>query len=196
MSRIIRDVSIAAFAYGTRPSAGTPQDVQRAQGGAQVPLKAFVLQDVQGLFGGQSIWATADRTAYVQLVGHRAGESGLWEKRYRIALSAEQWAEVERLVGAHHLLTVKMPERPGVPDEAHPLIMVRSVNGRTTNTRTSIRSTRSCFACVARGASWFAKARTSGSGTRPGSSGRNRYFLNVPSFGPRAVLSICLIAPR
>ena len=89
-----------------------------------VPLKSFALQDVQGLFGGHAIWAAEDRTAIVQVVGPPpAGQSGLWEKRYKNTLTAEQWSEVERLVGAHRMATVKMPERPGVPDEAHPIIV-------------------------------------------------------------------------
>ena len=70
------------------------------QPGPPVPLKSFVLHDVQGLFGGEAIWAAEDRTALVQVVGQSpADQSGLWEKRYKITLTAEQWVEVERLVG-------------------------------------------------------------------------------------------------
>ncbi|CEF49235.1 unnamed protein product [uncultured bacterium] len=102
-----------------------------------MPLKSFVLHDVQGLFGGHAIWAAEDRAVFVQVVGPPppAGQSGLWEKRYKATLTAEQWAEVERLVGAHHLLTAKMPERPGLPDEAHPIIVVVTRAGATANVR-------------------------------------------------------------
>jgi|SRR5208282_5140514 len=93
--------------------------------GPPVPLRSFTLHDVQGLRGGHAIWAADDCTASVQVVGRPpAGQSGLWEKRYKTKLTAEQWAEVERLVGAHHLLTARVPERPGVPDEPHPIIVV------------------------------------------------------------------------
>ena len=109
-----------------------PRWTQRGIEAQTVPLEALVLQDVQGLFGGQSLWVSADRTAYVQLVGRRAGEPALWERRYKTTLTAEEWAEAERLIRAHHLLTVKMPNRPGVPDEAHPVITIVTRAGATT----------------------------------------------------------------
>lgn len=106
------------------------------QPGSPVPLKAFVLHDVQGLFGGHAVWAAEDQTAFVQVVGPPpAGQSGLWEKRYKTTLTADQWAEVERLVGAHHLAAVKVPERPGVPDEAHPVIMAVPTAGAAVKVR-------------------------------------------------------------
>lgn len=104
--------------------------------GPPVSLKSFTLHDAQGLFGGCALWAAEDRTAFVQSVGHlRAGRAGLWEKRYKINLTAEQWREVEQLVGAHHLLTTKMAERPGVPDEAQPIIVVVPQAGATVKLR-------------------------------------------------------------
>jgi hypothetical protein len=97
----------------------------KRQPGPPVPLKSITLHDVQGLFGGHAIWAAQDRTAYVQVVGSPpVGRSGLWEKRYKTKLTVEQWAEIERLVGAHYLLSAKMQERSGVPDEAHPIILM------------------------------------------------------------------------
>ena len=95
------------------------------QPGPPVPLHSIVLHDVQGLFGGRRLWAADDRTAIVQVVGRPpAGHSGLWEKRYQFKLSEGEWAEVERLVGAHPQHPPKVPQRPGVPDEARPAIMV------------------------------------------------------------------------
>jgi hypothetical protein len=106
------------------------------QPGPPVSLKSIVLHDVQGLFGGHALWATNDRTAIVQVVGHPlAGQSDLWEKRYKARLTAEQWTEVERLVGAHHFLTIKLPDRQGIPDEAHPIIAVVPKSGTTAKTR-------------------------------------------------------------
>jgi hypothetical protein len=100
--------------------------------GPPVPLKSFILHDVQGLFGGQALWASEDGTAFVQLVGRPpAKQRGLWEKRYKIKLTAEQWAEVERLVGAQRFLTLHVPERTGEPDEARPSIVVVTKSGKT-----------------------------------------------------------------
>lgn len=103
--------------------------------GPPVPLKSFALHEVHGLFG-HAIWAAEDRTAFVQVVGlPPAGHSGLWEKRYKTTLTAEQWVEVGRLVGVHRLAAVKVPERPGVPDEAHPIIVVVPESGGTVKVR-------------------------------------------------------------
>ena len=109
----------------------TSHPLETAQPGA-VRLKQFALQDVQGLFGGQSIWAAEDRTTYVQRVGHEQGKPGLRESRYKLTLTADQWAEVERLVGAHNLLNAKMGTRPGVMDEARPAITLVTRAGTTT----------------------------------------------------------------
>jgi hypothetical protein len=88
------------------------------------------------LFGGRALWVAEDRTAIIQVVGPAPeGQSGLWEKRYKCKLSAEQWAEVERLAGAHHLLTFKEPQRPGIPDEAHPIIVLVTQTGVTAKAR-------------------------------------------------------------
>ncbi len=100
--------------------------------GPPVPLKSFVLYDVQGMTGDDALWVGEDRVAIVQVVGDGpAGQPGLWEKRYKAAISPEKWAEVERLVGAHHLLSVEPPSRPAGPDETHPLIQVVMKDGRT-----------------------------------------------------------------
>lgn len=90
--------------------------------GPPVSLRSFVLHDVQGLEGGWALWAAEDRAATVQVVG-RGREGGLWDKRYAITLTPEQWAEVERLFGAHHLAAVKPPTRKAIPEETHPIIM-------------------------------------------------------------------------
>jgi hypothetical protein len=93
--------------------------------GIPVPLRSFVLHDIQGLRGGRALWVGEDGAAVVQVVGQApAGQSGLWEKRYNLRLTGEQWAEVERLAGAHHFLTLKFKERPAVPDESHAIIAI------------------------------------------------------------------------
>jgi hypothetical protein len=106
------------------------------QPGPPVPLRSFALHDIQGLFGGEAIWVAEDRTAIIQIVEEGSAQTpGLWERRYMTHLSADQWAEMERLVGAHNFLSITMPERLGVPDEAHPLISVTTKDGTTTRVR-------------------------------------------------------------
>lgn len=98
--------------------------------GPPVPLRSFVLHDVQGLYGGEAIWASEDRIAFVQIVVHgQPGQSGLQEKRYKIHLTDDQWKEVERLVGEHRFLKLEIKERPGIPDESHPLITINTSDG-------------------------------------------------------------------
>ena len=121
----IAPVCLLVALYATTLSAC----VTRAQSRPPVPLKSVVLRDVQGLFGGQNLWASADGTAFVQTVGHSQAVAGLAERRSRLKLTAAQWSEIERLVGAHGLLTLKTPQRSGVPDEAHPNISLVTRSG-------------------------------------------------------------------
>lgn len=90
--------------------------------GPSVPLKSFALHDVQGLHGGLSLWACEDRVAIAQIVEPSNG--GLWEKRYSLKLTNQQWAEVEQLVGAHHFQSIESANRAGVPDEARPTVVI------------------------------------------------------------------------
>ena len=93
------------------------------------PLRSLVLHDVQSLFGGRVLWIDSSLTAFVQTIG-----AGLWEKRYQTSLSREQWAEIERLIEQHQLFSLTLPDtfnRPGVPDEARPVIIVISPSGIT-----------------------------------------------------------------
>lgn len=54
------------------------------------------------------------------------GQAALQEKRYRFALSDEERATLLRSVNDHRFLSIKTKDRPGVPDEARPLISVKS----------------------------------------------------------------------
>jgi hypothetical protein len=71
------------------------------------------------MWGGHALWAQEGKKAVVQVV-----EEGGWEKRFEVPLTAGQWAEAERLVGAHHFLTLTIPLRRGVAGEARPVITV------------------------------------------------------------------------
>lgn len=104
------------------------------QPGPPVPLKSFVLYDVQGLFGGHALWVAEDNTAIVQVVNPAPPDKvGLWEKRYKTKLTAEQRAEVERLVGAYDFLRLKIKDRSAVPDEARSTIVLVTKNGEKAN---------------------------------------------------------------
>ena len=104
--------------------------------GSPIPLKSFVLSEV-GFFRGQALWVAEDRTAIVQVIGRPpGGESRDWEKRYKFKLTAEEWAETERLVGVHNFLTIqKQPEGSGILDEAQPIIVLITKAGTTIKAR-------------------------------------------------------------
>jgi hypothetical protein len=107
------------------------------QPGPPVPVRSVVLHDVQGLWGGHALWAREDGAAVLQVVGEAPqGRSGLWEKRYHLKLTRDQLAEVERLVGAHHFLVLRIKERHGVPDESHPVIAIVTKDGATAKAMT------------------------------------------------------------
>lgn len=93
-----------------------------------IPLRNISLHDVQPVFGGNAIWALDDGSVVVQVVGTTPpdGGDGLWEKRYRIKLGKHDWAQIERLVGSHEFLCIRIRERDGTPDEGHPLIQLRT----------------------------------------------------------------------
>lgn len=98
--------------------------------GLPVPLRSVVLRDVQGLWGGHALWAWDEGKVVVQVVGKTPmGRTGLWEKRYERKLTADQWAEIERLIGAHHFLTLEVKDRYGEPDEPRPSITVVTRDG-------------------------------------------------------------------
>jgi hypothetical protein len=140
LSTIRRNLIAAGFALILVAGAGwlvwyRPLPRQAHHPGPPVPLRTIVLRDVQGYWGGQNVWLSADGMAVVQVVGSPPpGKSGLWEKRYRLQLDDQYMAALERLVGEHDFLNLKIPERRGKPDEAHPIIVVVTKDGRTAET--------------------------------------------------------------
>jgi hypothetical protein len=116
-------VMLAAL-FGCDGSSSDPDGAGKP--GPPVPLKEIVLNDIHGLYGGERVWVGADRTAIVQVVDERRKE-----KRYRRTISAEQWAEIERLVGANDFLSLKEgPFRTGVPDQAGHAIHLVTKDGK------------------------------------------------------------------
>ena len=90
------------------------------------PLRSVVLHDVQSLFGGHALWADSSLRAFAQTIG-----VGLWEKRYQTILTLDEWAAIEQLVVQHHFFSLPnvLSKRPGVPDEACPLVVVTAQSG-------------------------------------------------------------------
>lgn len=89
-----------------------------------VGYKSIFLKDVQGLFGGQNVYISFDGGGYVQRV-----KPGLKEKRYELNLTPGDQEELKRLIEKAEFATLKIPERAGVPDEAHPTIVLMHNDG-------------------------------------------------------------------
>lgn len=80
-------------------------------------LQAVTLRDVQGLFGGRDVWIAADGACHVRVM-----DRGV-EKRYAGKIPMD---ELKALLATHDPKKIRIPERPGVPDEARPTLIVRS----------------------------------------------------------------------
>lgn len=90
------------------------------------PKCKIVLHDVQGLFGGRDICIDGLRECIISLVSH-----GLQEKRFRMKLFPEETYVLRRLCIEGDLATLKIKERPGLPDEARPEITLTNAAGET-----------------------------------------------------------------
>lgn len=99
--------------------------------GQPVPLKSFAFSQDHGRYGGTaSLWGAEDRTAFAQLVERTPGAAiELREKRYRKKLSDEQWADVERVVGANHFLSLDPLARTGLPGESGSVVWLLTQAG-------------------------------------------------------------------
>jgi hypothetical protein len=102
------------------------ENESRAEVDASVQLRGFGFQDVHPLWGGRSLWAKEDLSAEVWVV-----DATQRKRRFGLTLTAETWAEIERLVGETGLLSAVMPERNGVSDEGRPSIMLMPESGET-----------------------------------------------------------------
>jgi len=96
-----------------------------------VRIKSFVFYELSPL-GGRAVWAQDDRSATIQVFGPPPKDrSGLWERRFRSVLTEDQWAEVERLVGEHNFLALRLSGRTPIPDEAHLFVVVVTQAGHS-----------------------------------------------------------------
>lgn len=75
------------------------------------------LHDVQGLWGGRRIYIAGTGQVVVQRV-----LPGMRERRYALELSAAAWTQLLRTFIEKDFVTIRPPERPGIPDEARPQI--------------------------------------------------------------------------
>jgi len=93
-------------------------------------LDQVILLDVQGLWGGQDLWVSANGKAVCRFVAPPTGnQSGLQETRYSFVLSAQQQVSLLELVKKHNFSSIKTKDRHGVPDEARPSILISSGPG-------------------------------------------------------------------
>lgn len=80
-------------------------------------VQTLTLRDVQGLHGGHDVWIAADGTAHVRKVDRG------FEKRYKGAVPFD---DLKALLAKHDLRKIRIPDRPGVPDEARPTLIWRA----------------------------------------------------------------------
>ncbi len=93
-------------------------------------LDQVALFDVQALWGGHNLWIKADGKAIGSFITPSGGKTkdagGFRELRYEMVLSPEQRATLLGLVNKHHFFSVETKNRHGVPDEARPMIFIKS----------------------------------------------------------------------
>jgi len=110
---------------------GAPQELSRFEE-PQLALRSFALNDIHALYGGRALWALEDHSGIIVVVTRSEGaHRGFWEKRYRIALSEEQWTDIEKLAARHSFFDLLVGERLGLPDEGRPIIEMTATDGRS-----------------------------------------------------------------
>lgn len=80
-------------------------------------LQTLTLRDVQGLWGGRDVWIGADGAAHVRVVDRGA------ETRFQGKVPIDA---LQALLAKHDLRAIRIPDRPGVPDEARPVLILRT----------------------------------------------------------------------
>ena len=111
-----------AESSATRPANATEMFVGSA---AQWAKCRITLDDVQGLFGGTAVVVDGSGECVIRIV-----DRGLQEKRFKVKLSAEETAALRTAMIDADFVSIKIKDRPGVPDEARPTITVRNADGK------------------------------------------------------------------
>lgn len=100
------------------------------QFGEQMEIEKLILDDIQPLWGGFRFYLKEDGVLEFEIVEMRKQPQ---LRRYKTTLSVEILKEIDELIVKHDFFNIKIPERPGVPDEAHPdiTVVLKSGNKRT-----------------------------------------------------------------
>ena len=86
-----------------------PADDAKAEPAAQ--FDQLVLEDVQGLWGGQDLWISGDGTGWCRIVREpKPGEKGLMEMVYKVKLPPEETAALAKTVRAGDLWFIRLKE--------------------------------------------------------------------------------------
>jgi len=94
-------------------------------------IKRVVLYDIQGLYGGTAVYVSDTGITFIQIVRPEDGKDGLQEKRYIIKLKPGELEKLQKVIGENNFLKIKIKNRLGVPDEAHPIIEVIMKSGKS-----------------------------------------------------------------
>jgi len=83
------------------------------------------LYDVQGLWGGRRIRVDGHRNAVVEVVART-----MLARRYEFQVEEDLLARLLEVMVEQDFVTIRPPERPGIPDEARPSITLVSPSGK------------------------------------------------------------------
>lgn len=89
------------------------------------------LHDIQGLFGGRNLLIDSSGRVLLLKAARPGNGHGLREARYVSLLVKAEIAELRYLLVTNDLADLEIEERPGIPDEARPEIVVRNAEGET-----------------------------------------------------------------
>lgn len=100
-----------------------PRVMSASAGGA---TERFALRDVQGLWGGRDLWIKGNGKAIVQFVGRAGRVSGGKAARYAFTVPPADMKALRNHLKTQRFFAITTKKRPGVPDEARPIIYVRT----------------------------------------------------------------------
>jgi len=90
-------------------------------------LKQVILRDVEGRWGGRTLWISAEGKAICSIVA--GGKAGLHEIRYTFDVSEEQRSHLLDLINKHEFFSLQTKNRYGIPGESRPSILIKSESG-------------------------------------------------------------------
>jgi len=95
-------------------------------------VSTIILEDVHGLFGGQNAYITKDCKAIIRIATPSLNKerSGLQEKRYTFELNKKDFEQIIKVLLAHNVFNINIPDRFGVPDESRSVITIKMSTGK------------------------------------------------------------------